>query len=330
MDRNINVFLSYVKERRVWIYVYIIFASIFLIVFYIYSLPLETVLYSTLICGYFSLIFIILDIYKYFKNYKSLLNIKENITIDSLPTVKTLEEKMYQDMIAKLYQDKKELITKTDQKNTELVEYFTLWTHQIKTPLSGAYLLVDLNNCELYEDISNQLFEIEQYVDMALQYLRLENMFSDLRLEEYSLLCIVKKAVKTYSKIFIHKGISLKLSEKDVRVITDEKWLLFVLKQILSNSLKYTHEGYIDIYIEEEKKLVIKDTGIGISKGDIPRIFERGFTGYNGRINKKSTGLGLYLCKEILDKLNHDICIYSEIGIGTTVKIDLSSIELEI
>jgi len=113
-------------------------------------------------------------------------------------------------------------------------------------------------------------------------------------------------------------------------VLTDEKWLLFVIKQILSNALKYTNEGEISIFVEEEKTLVIKDTGIGISKEDIPRIFERGFTGYNGRMNKKSTGIGLYLCKKVLDKLSHKIYISSEVGKGTTVKIDLSSTKLDI
>ena len=155
-------------------------------------------------------------------------------------------------------------------------------------------------------------------------------MSSDLILEEYSLLDIVRKAVKSYAKVFIYRKIRLELGEIDTKVITDEKWILFVLKQIISNSLKYTNKGEVSISLEYEKILVIRDTGIGISEEDIPRIFERGFTGYNGRMNKKSTGLGLHLCKTILDKLGHKITISSKVGIGTTVKIDLSSNQIEI
>lgn len=198
-----------------------------------------------------------------------------------------------------------------------------------KNPLSAISLLLQSEEVEIKEELSNQLFEIEEYVEMALQYLRIDSMSSDLKLDKYSLLDIVKKAVKSHAKIFIYKKIKLNLEEVDTTVITDQKWLLFLLKQIISNSLKYTNKGEISIFIEEET-LVIKDTGIGISEEDIPMIFERGFTGYNGRMNKKSTGIGLHICKKILDKLSHSISISSEIDRGTTVKIDLSSTKIEI
>lgn len=327
-----NLIFQYFKERINYIGIYIIFIFIFSIVFYLYSLPLETIMYATLLCAFFSIIFTVVGIYKYYQRDKKLQNIKYNIShnIDGLPHPQNLIEKDYQGIIKTLYKNKIDLISERDKKHTDLIEYFTLWTHQIKTPISAAHLILQSKNSYINEDIEKQLFEIEEYVDMALQYLRLENISSDLKLEEYSLLSIIKKSIKSYSKIFIYKNIKLNLKENDIKVITDEKWLLFVIKQILSNALKYTYKGEIYIEIDNKKVLTIKDTGIGISKEDIARIFERGFTGYNGRMNKKSTGLGLYLSKNILDKLNHKISIISEIGIGTTVKIDLSSIELEI
>ena len=114
------------------------------------------------------------------------------------------------------------------------------------------------------------------------------------------------------------------------KVLTDEKWLVFVIEQLLSNAIKYTNKGKISIYPLEDKKLVIEDTGIGISKEDIPRIFDKGFTGYNGRTDKKATGLGLYLCKNILDKLSHKISIESEVGVKTKVILDLAMVNVNI
>lgn len=332
MRKNLDILFLYLKERLKYIFVYMGFILIFSIVFVLYSLPLETILYATLLCAALAMILCIYDFYKYCRKHKILLDAKNNITItlDNLPIPKTREEKDYQDLIITLYKDKVRLISRADEKNMELMEYFTLWTHQIKTPLSAASLLLQSEEIDIKEELSNQIFEIDQYVDMALQYLRVESMSSDLKLEEYSLLEVVRKAVKSYAKIFIYKNIKLDLGEIDAKVITDEKWLLFVIKQIISNSLKYTNTGEISISLEEEKILVIKDTGIGIDDEDIPRVFERGFTGYNGRMNKKSTGLGLHLCKNILDKLSHKITISSKIGIGTIVKIDLSSSQIEI
>ena len=330
MKDNTGIFIRYIKDRIKFILVYVIFIITYLIVFALYSLPLDIVFYATGLCAVFAIIYGIYDFYKYYSKHKILLDVNHNIaaTLSNLPDSKTLVEEDYQNLVKTLYEDKIRLISKLDQRHTDLLEYFTMWTHQIKTPLSAADLLIQSNDPNTKDAIANQIFEIEQYVDMALQYLRLESISSDLRFERYPLLDIVKDVVKSYSKIFIYKNIKLNLKDIDVQVITDKKWIVFVLKQIISNALKYTYEGEISIYIEKDKTLVIQDSGIGIKDEDIPRIFERGFTGYNGRMNKKSTGLGLYLSKTILDKLSHKISIRSEIGIGTTVRIDFSTEDL--
>lgn len=331
MREKYNLLLSYLKDRIQHVLVYSLFTFIFFIVFYLYRLPLETILYATLICSVIGIILILYDFYKYNLKHNQLLDIKNNIavTAENLPKPTTLEEKDYQNLIHTLYRDKIDLISKADEKHTNLIEYYTLWTHQIKTPLSAISFLLQSKEEEIYHDLEAQIFEIEKYVEMALEYLRIDSMSSDLKLEEYSLKKILKKAVKSYSKLFIYKDISLNLEETDMKVITDEKWLLFVIKQILSNALKYTNKGGISICVKDSI-LIIEDTGIGISEEDIPRVFERGFTGYNGRMNKKSTGLGLYLSKKVLDNLGHKIRISSKIGVGTSVKIDLSSKKLEI
>jgi signal transduction histidine kinase len=141
---------------------------------------------------------------------------------------------------------------------------------------------------------------------------------------------MVKQAVRKYGMIFINKKITLDLEQFDCRVITDEKWLVFVLEQIISNGLKYTNQGKISIYLDplKEQTLVIEDTGVGIRDEDINRIFERGFTGYNGRMDKKSTGIGLYLCQQVLNKLSHVITVESRIGQGTRVSISFSALQI--
>ena len=199
-----------------------------------------------------------------------------------------------------------------------------LWAHQIKTPIAAMNILLQSGKAD-EKELSAELFKIEQYVEMVLGYLRTEQMTSDLTLKEYELLDVIRQAVRKYSKLFILQKIKLNLEETDYRVVTDEKWFLFALEQILSNALKYTKEGSISIYMDKEKSdtLIIEDTGIGISPEDLPRVVEKGFTGYNGRSGRKSTGLGLYLTKQILEKLGHTIKLESEVGAGTRVYIYL-------
>ena len=165
---------------------------------------------------------------------------------------------------------------------------------------------------------------------MVLSYIRLGSNENDFVIKEYDLDNIVRQAIRKYAPLFIRKKINLDFQPTTYKVLTDEKWLVFVIEQLLSNAIKYTNKGKISIYPLEDKKLVIEDTGIGISQEDIPRIFDKGFTGYNGRTDKKATGLGLYLCKNILDKLSHKISIESEVGVKTNVILDLSMLNVNI
>ena len=160
-------------------------------------------------------------------------------------------------------------------------------------------------------------------MEMVLVYLRMENMSADLSFEQSVLDDLIRQVIRKYSRQFIIQKIKLNYETINSRVLTDEKWMVFVLEQLLSNALKYTRSGYISIYMEK-KELVIQDTGIGIEAEDLPRVFEKGFTGYNGRTDKKSTGIGLYLCKSIMDKLRHQIRIESEVGVGTKVYLNLT------
>ena len=202
-----------------------------------------------------------------------------------------------------------------------------MWVHQIKVPIQAMRLL--LSKEEKNSPLNLELFKIEQYVEMALSCARLESDSTDYVIRSLPLEQIVKPAVRKYAPMFISKKISLEMSSLTATVLTDEKWAQFIVEQILSNSLKYTRTGHIRIWQKDPAALVIEDTGIGIDPADIPRLGERGFTGYNGRLDKKSTGIGLYLCKEISRRLSHTLTIESEPGKGTRVTIDFATRQLQ-
>ena len=215
-----------------------------------------------------------------------------------------------------------------EEKNADRNDYYCLWTHQIKTPIAALRLLLegeeqDGKNVYL---MRGELFKIEQYAEMALAYQRLESLSSDMVLAEYDLYTLLKQTVKKFSLLFINKGLSLELAQPEVSVVTDEKWFGFCMEQFLSNSIKYTSQGKISIWTEvqgDETLLFIEDTGIGIRPEDLPRIFERGFTGYNGRLDKRSSGIGLYLCRRVLDQLGISVAVESRVGDGTKVTLTL-------
>lgn len=328
MDEKSILFImfSYIKDHIKTIIMYSIFIIIFVVVFSLYSLELEAILYSFLLSFTFGFIFVVYDFAKYYKKHKQLHILKKQITnsLEEMPLSKHLIEEDYQRILIELFNNKIDMNLKKDMKRTEMIDYYTLWTHQIKTPIAAMRLLLQMEQSEKNKELLEELFKINQYVEMGLGYIKIENTSSDLVLANFDLSQIVKQAVKKYASIFIRKKISLDFEEVNCTVLTDEKWLVFVIEQILSNALKYTNKGEISIYMDdtEEKTLVIKDTGIGIAKEDLPRIFENGYTGYNGRMDKKATGIGLYLCNKILNKLSHKIEITSEIGVGTIVKID--------
>lgn len=214
-----------------------------------------------------------------------------------------------------------------EEKTTDRKDYYMMWTHQIKTPISALRLLLEKNSDGRDSFLMREeLFKIEQYVEMVLTFQRLDSMASDLVLQEYELTSMLRQSVRKYSVLFINKGLSVEVPDRETKVLTDEKWFTFCLEQLLSNSIKYTQDGGIRFLIEDGERsvrLTVADTGIGIRSEDLPRIFERGFTGYNGRLDKKSTGIGLYLCKQVFDRLGIAIRAESEIGSGTRMILTL-------
>ena len=328
----LSVVCAYIKQYIKVLLLFIVFAFVFCIVFSLYNLETEAIYYSIILCAFIGLIYICINFINYYKKHIQLYKLQNEISIslENLLSPKTLMEEDYTNLILTLNKEYKTYISKSDIAKSDMIDYYTMWVHQIKTPISAMKLLIQTSESEISSDLSSELFKIEQYVEMVLSYIRLGSNENDFVIKEYDLDNIVRQAIRKYAPLFIRKKINLDFQPTTYKVLTDEKWLVFVIEQLLSNAIKYTNKGKISIYSLENKKLVIEDTGIGISKEDIPRIFDKGFTGYNGRTDKKATGLGLYLCKNILDKLSHKISIESEVGVKTKVILDLSMLNVNI
>jgi len=317
-----EILKSYLKKNIKVYILFIVFILIFFIMFYLYNLPLEALIYTGSFCFLAALIASFSDYANYKESYKKLNFLEQNILndLDALPKSLDIRIDYYHKIIEKLYEELEKLTQENRQKNTDMVDYYSMWVHQIKTPIAAMNFLLD--NEEVDQKILQQeLFKIERYVEMVLTYIRLDSISSDYVITKINLDEVVKDTVKKYATLFINKKIKLNYVSHETMVISDKKWLSFAFEQILGNSVKYSSSGG-EITIEtSENKLVIEDKGIGIKEEDLPRIFEKGFTGFNGRYEKKSSGLGLYLCKKTLDKLGHHIKISSTVGKGTRVEI---------
>lgn len=351
VSRMINVPRSYLREKLSEVIMYIGFMSIFPIIFYLYNIRTDAVRYAFLLSLTWFLVWEFARFLKFKRRHEALLEAerKAPAELDGLPETFSMIEMDYQRILEKVYHDKVESESAGREFKKETADYYGMWAHQIKTPIAALRVLLqsrppeDESGFKFVREVKAEIFKIEQYVEMALTYLRTADMSADFVFGTYELDDIIGHAVKKYSQMFILQKIKLNYEPAGRKVLTDEKWFTFVIEQLLSNALKYTREGSISIYIQRvscsagasgqedqylpedlnEECLVIEDTGIGIWAEDLPRVFEKGFTGYNGRENRKSTGIGLYLCKTVMDKLGHGIWLESEVGKGTKAYIRL-------
>ena len=313
-----SFFLAYLRSRsRVFAYIFSLGFLVLLFQFLFASLG-TYFLYFFLLSGFLTFLFLAWDIFAEAQVYRQEALYAERDPKSPLECA--LAEKL-EERESELYQKKSE----AQSKLTDLLDYYTLWVHQIKTPIAASRLLVaEVSDREVKQQLEQEIFKIDSYTNLVLQYLRLESFHDDLVFEKVQVEDLVKEMVRKYALFFIQKGLTVNLHDLDKTIVTDKKWLLVVIEQILSNSLKYTKEGGLEIYMEDQD-LCIKDTGIGIKNSDVLRVFERGFSGYNGRLTQQSSGLGLYLSKKISEELGHQIRIESEVGIGTTVRIKFSN-----
>ena len=348
------LFLDYLNKIKFHILL-MIFPTIFTgIIFFLYQLSPEPVLYVALLWLLAGLTACMTGFSNYRKKLQQLTLIATapDINLSRMDTPSDQIESLQQDIMHRLNQMRMNVESAGQKPLEEMTDYYTMWAHQIKTPIFALRLLLR-EEPEENRESGAQLFRIEQYVEMVLGYLRTEDMSADLKLTRCSLDRIIREQIHKYAGIFVSKKLSLSYEGTDAIVLTDEKWLGFVIGQILSNALKYTRTGGIEIWLEDERgnrvsenpnlkqntapgicntapaTLVIADSGIGIQPEDLPRIFEKGYTGVNGREDNRATGIGLYLSRKILRKLGHEITVDSQVDKGTEVRMSLWKKDLE-
>ena len=315
-----DIIKSYIKKNLKIYLLLIVFIFIFVLIFYLYNLPFEALFYSDSLCLVVAVIASIIDYNNYRKSYINLKYLETNIlsSMEDLPKSLDIRVEYYQKIIERLHNEVERLKIEDNKKMEDLADYYSMWIHQIKTPIAAMNFLLDNEETDV-KVFKQELFKIERYVEVVLTYIRLGSETSDYVITSIDLDEVVRENLKKYATLFINKKIKLNYVSHETYVISDKKWFGFAFEQLLSNAIKYTKSGgEISINISESE-LIIEDNGIGIYEEDLPRIFEQSFTGLNGRYEKKSSGLGLYLCKKTLDKLQHKIEITSEVNKGTKV-----------
>lgn len=327
-----KLWMTYIKQRRRGVLAGILFCVIFTISFVLYQLPVKAVLYPVLLCFFLGILFVILDFRRAKEKHNLLTDIRDitDLFTETLPVMDGMEDEDYQAILQMFQGEYRKELSRNQQTYSEMVDYYTIWAHQIKTPIASMRLTLQNEDIPLSRQLTNDLFRIEQYVEMVMTFLRLNSESTDYIIKEYDLDGIIRQCVKKYAGEFISRKLSLVYEPIHMVVLTDEKWLSFVIEQVLSNALKYTPSGSISIVMDQENRLCIRDTGIGIAPEDLPRIFERGYTGYNGRQDKTASGIGLYLCRRICERLGHEIVAESKIDEGTSIRLKLSRESLEV
>ena len=318
-----KLFLSYLKHRAGVISVCAAFMLLYASSYLLFDMPAIAVLYPLVMCAVLGVIVVIFDFVFYYRKHKRLF-------AEDIPSPRNQIEEDYQKIIEKLKEESKIKEMTASENYNDMIEYYTVWAHQIKTPIAAMRLNLQSEDTELARKLMGDLNRIESYVEMVLTYLRLDSDSTDYLVKEYDLDEIIRPAVRKFSREFILKKLKLDYEPVKYKTITDSKWLSFIIEQVISNAVKYTSEGGVRIYMDEPGILCIEDTGIGISAEDLPRIFENGYTGFNGREDKRASGIGLYLCKRIADNLGHKIYARSEISKGTTMILDLRAREVSV
>lgn len=320
-----KLFSEYLKYRAKLLITGMFVVAIFVTTDRLFDIPQIAILYPLILTIVIGLIVCGFDCFFFIRKHKQLTQ-----TPDELPVPKNLIEEDYQQIIKLMGEETKMAEQKASADYTDMVEYYTVWAHQIKTPIAAMRLNLQSEDTESARKLMGDLNRIEAYVEMVLTFLRLDSNNTDYVIKEYDLDEIIRPAIRKFSRDFILKKLKLEYEPVNFRTITDSKWLSFIIEQVISNAVKYTSEGSVRIYMNVPGILSIEDTGIGISEEDLPRIFENGYTGFNGREDKRASGIGLYLCKRISDNLGHKIYAESKVGEGTKIFLDMRAKKLDV
>ena len=320
-------FLLYLRHHLFFLLGFFASVGIFALTFFLYRLPLSAILYPALLCAALWLALGTADYLRALSRRRvlsSLCTRVETVSAQTLPKARSIAEADDLRLILLLCDARQAEKARMQAEFADTLDYYTVWAHQIKTPISAMRLRLEAEDSARARQLKSELARIEQYVEMAMAFLRLESDSSDYVFREVELDALIKSAVRRFSSEFVDRRLALDYKGTSTRVLTDEKWLSFVLEQLLSNALKYTPSGTITIELDEGQNLYIRDTGIGIAPEDLPRIFEKGYTGRTGRQDKRASGLGLYLCARVCAALGHSLTAKSTPGAGTELCIGLS------
>lgn len=323
--------LDYLKEKSIFLSVNLMFFIMISIVMYFSNISF-VIIFLVFFIWFFPLsTYILIEYMKYRKYFSNINNILESLDKKYLlPEV--LQESNFMvgeninDILKELSRDMHEQVKHYRNIQEEYREYIEMWVHEIKTPIASSKLLIENNTNEVTRKIDTQMDRIENYVEQVLYYSRSDEVGKDYIIKKVGLSKLVKDVIKRNQRDFISKRISLQLGDLDEIIYSDTKWVEFILNQIIGNAIKYSKgkDDKIEIYskkISSAVILTIKDHGVGIIERDLNRVFEKGFTGENGRKFGKSTGIGLYLCKKLTDKLGLGLQVQSEENVGTEISI---------
>ncbi len=309
---------SFFRSIRPQIIIVVVSVIIFGLLAFLTRFPAVLFWYSVLLIGFFVIVYWLYQGFRYRARYEAML------ADTPVPLGYDPVDELYQEKLLLLEEQLKDQEQANREREQEQLDYFTLWLHQIKTPIAAMSLLhQQLPHSSEKKLLEQELIRIEDYTHMALNYLKLEGSNQELDLTEVDLNAVIKKVIKKYASLFIYNAIQLDFNPTQLTVVSDSKWLEVLIEQLLSNSLKYTPKGTIRIYTEANQ-LIIEDNGSGIRSEDLPKIFEKGYTGMSGRLHEKSTGLGLFLSRMICKRLGHTMTIESEVNVFTKVTLDLS------
>ena len=321
---------GYFREKAGWLLGFAGFIACFSLIGWLCGLPGTVALYGAMLCGAGLLAGCTAGFWQYLRRLCLLRELDALRDPSELPLPRTQSEAEYDRLLRQLYREKAELLAESRRSSSRQLATFSLWTHQIKVPISAMKLLLQDRPDAASATLLCELFKVEQYADMALNYARMNASSTDYVLRACDLDALLRKVLRRFAPLFIQKKLRLCYEPAPYSLLTDEKWFSFAVEQLLSNAVKYTKAGSITVTVDAEKQLLtISDTGIGIAPEDLPRVFEQGYTGGNGRTHQRATGLGLYLCREALDRLGHSIRLESVPGQGTTALVGLDREERE-
>ncbi|MCR4670778.1 MAG: sensor histidine kinase [Saccharofermentans sp.] len=318
--------VKYLRSRLPVIIFYIIFITIYALYLTLMSVDIKIVIYPAAVSTVILLIFLSLDFLRNRHKANVLSRVKDFVQAQAIPSSEEITEECYQEIISSLSSQYKKDLEEYKSRSSDYSDYINMWVHQIKNPIASMRLELNDIDSEESRRLKGELNRIEHYVDMVLVYSKLNADTTDYVFEKTNIKDACSSAVKKFKENFISMGLSLSMEADDTIVLTDRKWLEFILEQYISNALKYTSEGKIRIY-NEGPKVFVEDTGIGIRPEDKERIWEKGYTGINGRTVGNSSGLGLYLVKKTADKLNHSVGASDSPSGGSTFFIDLTKKE---